>query len=209
MSKLSVFSKGLLAENPVFVLVLGLCPVLAVTTSVENAIGMGVAATFVLVMSNALISLLRNLIPAKIRIPSFIVVIASFVTIVELVMHGYLPKLYEQLGIFVPLIVVNCIILGRAEAFASKNTLLDSILDGLGMGAGFLIALVVIGGSRELLGTNKLMGYQVFDLEGGILGFLHLKPIAIMTLAPGGFLVLGFILALLNWSKTWRKKAEE
>jgi electron transport complex protein RnfE len=190
-----------MAENPVFVLVLGLCPVLAVTTSVENAIGMGVAATFVLVMSNGLVSLIRSFIPAKVRIPAFIVIIASFVTIVELVMHGYMPQLYSQLGIFVPLIVVNCIILGRAEAFASKNDLLHSILDGFGMGAGFMIALVLIGGSREFLGTNKLFGYQVFDLKNGILGFLHLKPMAIMTLAPGGFIVLGFIMAIINWFK--------
>jgi len=180
--------------------------VLAVTTSVVNAIGMGVAATFVLLMSNILVSLLRNFIPSKIRIPAYIVVIASFVTIVELVMHGFAPQLFEQLGIFVPLIVVNCIILGRAEAFASKNTMMDSIMDALGMGLGFLIALVVIGGIRELTGANKLFGYQVFDLENGILGFLHLKPMAIMTLAPGGFLVMGFLLALLNWSKSRRSE---
>lgn len=201
------FTKGLLAENPVFVLVLGLCPTLAVTTSVENAIGMGAAATFVLLMSNILVSVLRSFIPSKIRIPAYIVVIASFVTIVELVMHGYAPQLYEQLGIFVPLIVVNCIILGRAEAFASKNGLFDSILDALGMGVGFSIALVVIGGIRELIGSNKLMGYQVFDLQNGILKVFCLKPMAIMTLAPGGFLVMGFILAFLNWSKTWKKES--
>jgi Na+-translocating ferredoxin:NAD+ oxidoreductase subunit E len=207
MAGMKDFTKGLLVENPVFVLVLGLCPVLAVTTSVENAVGMGVAATFVLLMSNILVSLLRNFIPGKIRIPAYIVVIASFVTIVELVMHGYAPQLYEQLGIFVPLIVVNCIILGRAEAFASKNTLWTSILDALGMGAGFTIALVVIGASRELLGSNKLLGLEVFDLQSGVLGPLHLKPMAIMTLAPGGFLVLGFIMAFLNWSKTWKKSS--
>ena len=207
MSRTKEFTKGILAENPVFILALGLCPVLAVTTSIENAVGMGVAATFVLLMSNIIISLLRNLIPPRIRIPSFIVVIASFVTIVELVMRGYFPDLYEQLGLFVPLIVVNCIILGRAEAFASKNRLLDSVLDALGMGAGFGLALIVIGGIRELLGTNRLLGYPVFDLEGGILGFLHLKPMSIMILAPGGFLVMGLLMGLLNWSNSRRREA--
>lgn len=207
MSKAKEFTKGILAENPVFVLVLGLCPVLAVTTSIENAIGMGMAATFVLLMSNIIISLLRHLIPPKVRIPAFIVVIAAFVTIVELVMHAYFTELYEALGLFVPLIVVNCIILGRAEAFASKNSLLDSILDALGMGAGFGLALVVIGGIRELLGTNKLFGYPVFDLQGGVLGPLHLEPMAIMILSPGGFLVLGLLMALLNWSKSRKKEA--
>ncbi len=207
MSKTRELTKGFLAENPVFVLALGLCPVLAVTTSIENAVGMGIAATFVLLMSNIIISLLRNFIPAKVRIPAFIVVIASFVTIVELVMHGYQPELYEQLGLFVPLIVVNCIILGRAEAFASRNSLNDSILDALGMGAGFGLALVVIGGIRELLGTNKLLGYQVFDLQEGVLGFLKLKPMSIMILSPGGFLVLGLLMGLINWSKSRKREA--
>ena len=207
MSKAKELTKGILAENPVFVLVLGLCPVLAVTTSIENAVGMGIASTFVLLMSNIIISLLRHMIPPKVRIPAFIVVIASFVTIVELVMHAYFTELYEALGLFVPLIVVNCIILGRAEAFASKNSLLDSILDALGMGAGFGLALVVIGGIRELLGTNKLLGYPVFDLQGGILAPLHLEPMAIMILSPGGFLVLGLLMALLNWSKSRKKEA--
>jgi len=207
MSKTRELTKGIVAENPVFVLVLGLCPVLAVTTSIENAVGMGIAATFVLLMSNIIVSLLRHVIPSQIRIPAFIVVIASFVTIVELVMHAYFTELYEALGLFVPLIVVNCIILGRAEAFASKNSLLDSILDALGMGAGFGLALVVIGAIRELLGTNRLLGYPVFDLQDGVLGFLHLEPMAIMILSPGGFLVLGLLMALLHWSKSRKKEA--
>jgi len=207
MPKIRELTKGIIAENPVLVLVLGLCPALATSTSIQNAVGMGAAATFVLLMSNILIALLKNYIPKKIRIPAYIVVIASFVTLVELVMHGFMPDLFEQLGIFVPLIVVNCIILGRAEAFASKNTVGDSILDAIGMGIGFTLALTVIAAFREFLGSNKLLGYQVFDLKSGFLGFIHLKPLAILTLAPGGFLVLGFLLMFMNWLKLRKKKA--
>ncbi|MCD4772358.1 MAG: electron transport complex subunit E, partial [Bacteroidales bacterium] len=152
MNQLQNFTKGFIKENPVFILLLGLCPTLGVTTSAMNGLGMGLATTFVLVMANLVISIIKNAIPDKVRIPSFIVIIASFVTIVELVMQGFLPALFEQLGLFIPLIVVNCIVLGRAEAFASKNTILSSIIDGLGMGLGFAFALTVLGGLREILG---------------------------------------------------------
>ena len=183
------FTKGLLKENPVFVLLLGLCPVLGVTTSAINGLGMGLATMFVLLMSNLVISLIRNFIPDKVRIPSFIVIIASFVTVVDLVMAGYTPALHEQLGIFIPLIVVNCIVLGRAEAFASKHSLLFSMIDGLGMGVGFTFALVLLGGIREILGNLSLFGFKPWDVDGMIL----------FILAPGAFIVLGLIIGFLNW----------
>jgi electron transport complex protein RnfE len=190
MSALAELTKGLYKENPVFRLALGLCPTLAVSTSVKNAIGMGAAATFVLLGSNMVISLLGRVIPTKVRIPCFIVIIASFVTIVELVMGAYLPELSKSLGIFIPLIVVNCIILGRAEAFASKHGLGLSILDGLGMGVGFTLAILLISIIREVMGDGKLFGYMVFGP-----GF---QPVLIMILAPGAFITIGLLMGYFN-----------
>ncbi len=187
--------KGLWKENPIFRLVLGMCPTLAVTTSLENSLGMGVAATFVLVCSNIVISAIRNLIPAKVRIPCFIVIIATFVTIVDLVMAGFAPELHGNLGLFIPLIVVNCVILGRAEAFASKHPVLLSIADGIGMGIGFTLGLAVLGACREILGAGTLtiwQGLPKLTLSG-------MKPMVLMILAPGGFIALGCLLALMNW----------
>ena len=190
MSALKELTKGFYKENPVFRLALGLCPALAVSTSVENALGMGAAATFVLLGSNIVISLLGKVIPAKVRIPCFVVVIASFVTIVELVMGAYLPELSKSLGIFIPLIVVNCIILGRAEAFASKNGLWLSIMDGIGMGLGFTFAIVLIGAIREILGDGKLFGYMVLGPD--------FQPVLIMILAPGAFITIGLLMGYFN-----------
>ncbi len=186
-NKLKIISNGLFAENPTFVLLLGMCPTLATTTSVINAVGMGLSAAAVLICSNAFIAMLRKVIPPKIRIASYIVVIAAFVTIVEMLLNAYLPSIAKQLGIFIPLIVVNCIILARAEAFASKNTVLDSALDGLGMGLGFTGALTIIAFFRELLGAGTILGMQVLS-----------QPATIMILAPGGFLTLGCVLAAIN-----------
>ena len=184
------FTKGFWRENPIFRLVLGICPTLAVTTAAINGIGMGLATTFVLVCSNVVISLLRNFIPPRVRIPSFIVVIASFVTIVDLVMAGFFFQLHKTLGLFIPLIVVNCIILGRAEAFASKHPLVDSVADGLGMGFGFTLSLLVLGSIREILGNGTL-----FDVPAFGPGYL---PFLVMILPPGAFITLGFLLALMN-----------
>ncbi|MDP8257294.1 MAG: electron transport complex subunit E [Candidatus Alcyoniella australis] len=184
------FSKGLWAEHPIFRLVLGMCPTLAVTTSVENGLGMGLATTFVLLCSNTLISALRKIIPSGVRIPAFIVVIASFVTIVDLVMKGYFLSLNKALGLFIPLIVVNCIILGRAEAFANRNPLLPSVLDGLGMGVGFTLGLVVLGAMREVLGNGTILGVSLFGQ-----GFL---PVLVFVLPPGAFIGLGLLLAAMN-----------
>ncbi len=189
-SKLGVLTAGIIKENPVLVLILGTCPTLAVTTSAINGAGMGIAATVVLIGSNLVISLLRNIIPDKVRIPCYIVVIAGFVTLVEMILHAFVPSLYDALGLFLPLIVVNCIILGRAEAFASKNTVLDSILDGIGMGIGFTFALILMGIIRELLGFGQLFGIQVFPEA--------VPTIAIMGLAPGGFFAYGCIIAFIN-----------
>lgn len=180
------FTKGLLKENPILVLLLGTCPTLGVTTSAVNGLGMGLATTFVLVMSNMVVSLVKNFIPDKVRIPAFIVIIASFVTVVELVMQGFLPALFEQLGLFIPLIVVNCIVLGRAEAFASKNGVLSSVVDGLGMGLGFALALTVLGSIRELLGSGAFFGIKL------ITGDLML----VFVLAPGAFIALGYLIAV-------------
>jgi electron transport complex protein RnfE len=188
------FKKGIFSENPTFALILGLCPTLAVSNSLRNGLGMGVATTFVLLGSNIMISSVRNLIPAKIRIPCFIVVIATFVTIVELLLKAYFPVLDESLGIYVPLIVVNCIILGRAEAFASKNNVLRSIFDALGMGVGFTLALLIISSIRELLGSGTILGYTVLP------GF---QPVIIMILAPGALLTLGLLIGISNW---WKEK---
>ena len=190
MSAWKDFAKGFWSENPIFRLVLGLCPTLAVTTTAENGIGMGLAATFVLVCSNAVIAAMRSFIPKKIRIPAFIVTIATFVTIVDLVMNGYFHALHKSLGLFIPLIVVNCIILGRAEAFASKNGIVISIIDGLGMGFGFTISLVLIGAIRELLGNGTIFGVILF-------GESYL-PLLLMILPPGAFIVLGVLLGLMN-----------
>ena len=184
------FTKGFWRENPIFRLVLGMCPTLAVTTAAINGIGMGLATTFVLVCSNVVISLLRNFIPPRVRIPSFIVVIASFVTIVDLVMAGFFFQLHKTLGLFIPLIVVNCIILGRAEAFASKHPLVDSLADGLGMGLGFTLSLLVLGSIREVLGNGTL-----FDVPAFGPGYF---PFLVMILPPGAFITLGFLLALMN-----------
>ena len=189
MSKIKILTKGFFKENPSLILVLGMCPTLAVTTSVNNAIGMGAATTFVLLMSNLIISLLKNVIPDKVRIPCFIVIIATFVSIVDLIIQGFVPALSESLGVFIPLIVVNCIVLGRAEAFASKNGVIDSILDGLGMGIGFTISLILVAAVREILGAGSFMGYQFIPSDYNIL---------IFVLAPGAFLVLGFIMALMR-----------
>ena len=188
MSFSKEFIKGIWRENPVFVLVLGMCPVLAVTTSAMNGGGMGAAATFVLLCSNIVISLVRSIVPDRVRIPVFIVIIASFVTVVDLVMSGYFRSLHHSLGLFIPLIVVNCIILGRAEAFASKKSIFLSIADGLGMGAGFTLALVILGSIRELLGNGSVFNYQLFG--GGY------EPILVMILPPGAFLTLGLLTGL-------------
>jgi electron transport complex protein RnfE len=185
-----VFVNGIINENPIFRLVLGICPTLAATTSATNGLGMGLAASFVLLGSNIVISLLRNLIPDKVRIPAFIVVISTFVTIVQLLMQAFVPALYDALGLFIPLIVVNCIILARAEAFASRNSLLLSAADGLGMGMGFTIALIIIGGIRELLGSGTIFGTALFGAS--------FEPMLLAVMAPGGFLVLGLVLGLVN-----------
>lgn len=189
MNKLQLIWKGIIKENPVFVLVLGMCPTLGTTTSAINGLGMGAATMAVLIMSNLVISLIKNFIPDKVRIPSFIVVIASFVTMIQLLMQAFLPPLYEALGVFIPLIVVNCIILGRAEAFASKNGPLDSILDGVGIGLGFTIALTLMGALREILGSGAIFGVN--------LGITDYMPL-VFVLAPGGFIVLGYLMALFN-----------
>lgn len=181
---------GMFKENTIFVQVIAMCPTLAVTTSATNGIGMGLATTAVLVGSNVVISALRKLIPDKIRIPAFIVVIAGFVTILEFLMKGYVPALYQALGLFIPLIVVNCVILGRAEAYASKNTVFASLWDGVGMGFGFTLALVLLGTIREVLGAGTLFGLQVLPYS--------YKPALIMILAPGAFFALGIIMAIIN-----------
>jgi Na+-translocating ferredoxin:NAD+ oxidoreductase subunit E len=185
------FLKGIIRENPVFVLLLGCCPTLGVSTSAVNGLGMGVATAFVLVMSNLVISLVRNVIPDKVRIPAFIVIIAAFVTVVQLLMAAYTPALNEQLGLFIPLIVVNCIVLGRAEAFASRNSAGASIIDGLGMGVGFTLALLLLGTIRELLGNLSFFDHKIAEGDGML----------VFILAPGAFITLGFIIAIMNWIK--------
>lgn len=189
MSHIKTLTNGLFRENPTFSLLLGMCPTLGVTTSAFNGMGMGLATTFVLVMSNLVISLVANLIPDKVRIPAFIVIIAAFVTIVDFSMQAYVPALYESLGLFIPLIVVNCIVLGRAEAFASKNGAIASIFDGLGMGLGFTMSLTLLGAVRELLGSGKIFDITIMSDQYGMLAFV---------LAPGGFLALGFLIAAVN-----------
>ena len=189
MKKLKILTNGILKENPTFVLVLGMCPTLGVTTSAFNGLGMGVATMCVLILSNMLISLLKNFIPDRVRIPAFIVVIATFVSIVDLLIKGFVPSLGDSLGLFIPLIVVNCIVLGRAEAFASKNGVFDSILDGLGMGVGFTLSLTLIGAVREILGSGAIFGHAFLPASTNILVFV---------LAPGAFIVLGLLMALIR-----------
>jgi len=189
--------RGIIKENPVLVLLLGMCPTLAVTGSAINGLGMGAAAAIVLLGSNVVISLLKNLIPDKVRIPVFIVVIASFVTVIDLVMAGYTPELHEELGIFIPLIVVNCIILGRAEAFASKNKVLASLIDGAAMGLGFTIALTVLGSIREILGAGSIFGWKFVSAEA--------STVLLFILPPGAFIALGFLIAAVN--KLTKQKA--
>ena len=197
MSIWDEFTKGIVKENPVFRLVLGLCPVLAVTTSLKNGLGMGVAATFVLVGSNVIVSLIRKGIPARIRIPCYITVIASFVTVVDLVMAGYMPELHKNLGIFIPLIVVNCVILGRAEAFAGKNGVGKSFLDGLGMGVGFTFALVITATVREVIGTGKIWGLVLLGTK--------YNPVLFAVLSPGAFVTLGLLIGLFNMLEARRR----
>ena len=186
---LKTLTNGILRENPTFALVLGMCPTLATTTSAINGMSMGLATTAVLICSNIVISLLKNLIPDKVRIPAFIVVIASFVTMVQLLVQAYLPGIYDALGLFIPLIVVNCIVLGRAEAFAAKNNVGLSALDGIGMGLGFTLALTILGAIRELLGTGKIFDFAIFPENYGMLVFV---------LAPGAFIALAYVMALVN-----------
>ena len=189
---------GLVKENPTFVLMLGMCPTLAVTTSAINGIGMGLSTTVVLVLSNMLISMLRKVIPDSVRMPAFIVVVASFVTIVQFLLQGFVPSLYDSLGIYIPLIVVNCIILGRAESYASKNPVLPSIFDGIGMGLGFTVGLTSIGIVRELIGSGKIFGIQILPLADAAAGKAGYTPITIFILAPGAFMVLAGLTALQN-----------
>lgn len=190
MNQWKNFSKGFFTENAVFVLLLGLCPTLGVTSSAINGLGMGLATTFVLVMSNLVISLIKNLIPSKVRIPVFIVVIASFVTIVQLTMEAYVPSLYKALGLFIPLIVVNCLILGRAEAFASKNNIWSSLIDGLGMGLGFSMALTMLGAIREILGNGSIFDIRFVGDDA--------STMLLFVLSPGAFIALGYLIAFIN-----------
>lgn len=188
MGKLQILTKGIIKENPIFVLLLGMCPTLGTTTSAINGMSMGLATMFVLIMSNMAISAIKRFIPDKVRIPSFIVVIASFVTVLQLCMEAYVPSLYQTLGVFIPLIVVNCIILGRAEAFAAKNNVFDSILDGIGIGIGFTLALTLLGATREILGSGSIFGAKFISGDGML----------IFVLAPGAFIALGYLLVIFN-----------
>ena len=189
MNNLKVFLNGLVKENPTFVLLLGMCPTLGTTSSAINGMSMGLATTFVLICSNIAIALLKNVIPDKVRSPGYVVIIASFVTLLQMLMQAYLPTLYASLGLFIPLIVVNCIILGRAEAFAAKNGAIPSLFDGLGIGLGFTWALTLLGAVRELLGTGSLFGFTVLPSSTNMLVFV---------LAPGAFIVLGYLIAIVN-----------
>lgn len=193
MNAIKIVLNGILKENPVFVLLLGMCPTLGTTSSAINGLGMGIATMFVLIGSNTVISLIKNVIPDKIRIPAFVVVIAAFVSIIQMLMEAYLPELYASLGLFIPLIVVNCIVLGRAEAFAAKNGVFHSALDGLGMGLGFSLALTLLGSTRELLGTGKIFNMFIYPEQYGML---------IFVLAPGAFIVLGFLIVFVTKLQT-------
>ena len=188
-NNLKILLHGLIKENPTFVLLLGMCPTLGTTSSAINGMSMGLATTFVLICSNIVISLIKNLVPDKVRIPAYIVVIAAFVTMVEMIMQAYVPALYASLGLFIPLIVVNCIVLGRAEAFAAKNSVVPSMFDGLGIGLGFTLALTLLGSIRELLGTGKIFDFAIYPESYGMLLFV---------LAPGAFIALGFLIAIVN-----------
>jgi electron transport complex protein RnfE len=190
ISQKEIFLKGIVKENPIFVMLLGMCPTLGVTSSAFNGLGMGIATLFVLLMSNIVVSLVKSQIPSKVRIPAFIIIIASFVTIVEMILEAYIPALYEQLGIFIPLIVVNCLILGRAEAFASKNKLTDAVVDALGMGLGFVIALTVLGAVREILGNGSIFDFK-FVSENATTFILFILP-------PGAFIALAYLTVLFN-----------
>lgn len=194
MKNIKILTNGIIRENPVFALLLGMCPTLGTTTSAINGLGMGLSTAFVLILSNVVIASIKNLVPDKVRIPAFIVVIASFVTVLKLVMEAFVPALYESLGLFIPLIVVNCLILGRAEAYASKNNVSTSFLDGIGMGLGFTLALTLLGGIREILGSGAIFGLKFIGDNDGMLLFV---------LAPGAFIALGYLIALVN---TVRKK---
>ena len=211
-SKMKILTNGFINENPVLRLVLGTCPTLAVTTMAANGIGMGLAATFVLICANVVISALRNIIPGQVRIPCYITVIAGFVTLVQMVVKAFVPSLDTALGVFLPLIVVNCIILGRAEMFASKNGIVDSALDGLGMGIGFTITLTIMGSIREILGSGTWMsgldGILPFLPEGFAIKVLPIEPFTIMTSAPGGFFVFGVLMAGATWLTSRPKKAK-
>ncbi|MBE6339711.1 MAG: electron transport complex subunit E [Bacteroidales bacterium] len=189
MNKIKILLNGIIKENPTFVLLLGMCPTLGTTTSAINGMGMGLATLFVLICSNVVISALKKLIPDMVRIPSFIVIIATFVTVLQMIMQAYVPDLYASLGLFIPLIVVNCIVLGRAEAFATKNTPADSLFDGLGIGLGFTLALTLLGAVRELLGSGMIFGVRIWSETYGALAFV---------LAPGAFIVLGYLIAIMN-----------
>lgn len=188
MNQLKNFTKGFIRENPILVMLLGACPTLATTSSTLNGLGMGLATTFVLVGSNVVVSLISGFVPDKVRIPAFVVIIASFVTIVDLLMQAYVPGLYEKLGIFIPLIVVNCIVLGRAEAFACKNPVFSSLIDGLGMGLGFTMALGLLGAIREIIGSGAIFDYKFISGDG----------ILVFVLAPGAFIALGYLIAIVN-----------
>lgn len=202
MNNWKIFSRGFVNDNPVFVLLLGLCPVLGVTTSAFNGLGMGLASTFVLVMSNLVVSIIKKMIPPKVRIPSFIVIIATFVTMVDLLLKGYAPSLHDELGLFIPLIVVNCLVLGRAEAFASKNSVGSSVIDGLGMGLGFAYALTLLGAVREILGSGTIFGARLpifpLDAQG------NPQTMLVFVLAPGAFIALGYLIVITN---KFKKKA--
>lgn len=189
MNKLKIILNGILKENPTFVLMLGMCPTLGTTTSALNGMSMGLATMFVLICSNCVVSLVKNLIPDKVHIPAYIIIIAAFVTILQMCMEAYLPDLYKSLGLFIPLIVVNCIVLGRAEAFAAKNNVLDSALDGIGIGLGFTLGLTILGMAREFLGTGRIFDFEIFPEEYGMILFI---------LAPGAFITLGLLIALKN-----------
>ncbi len=192
-----IIRKGVITDNPALVQVIGMCPTLAVTTSANDGIGMGLATTAVLVASNFFISLIKNIVPDKVRIPAYIIVIASFVTLIQFVLQAYLPALNDSLGIFIPLIVVNCIILARAEAFASKNSPIDSVFDGIGMGLGFTVALFIIGAIREFFGKGSILGLQILSEE--------IAKTVIFILPPGAFITLGFVMAFLNYTKGGKK----
>jgi len=205
MKWLTEFTKGFIKENPIFVFLLGLCPTLAVTTSLMNGLGMGIAVTFVLMCSNIIISSLKDLIPNKVRIPCFIVVIAAFTTVIELLIEAYVPVLYNSLGIFIPLIAVNCLIFARAESFASRNNVFLSILDGLGMGLGFTGALVLVGGIREILGTGRLFEFGEYPGVAIFNEAYQQDPMLIFILAPGAFITLGVLMAMINVLKMKRR----